>query len=45
MFLISLLLVSLIVVAVVRENKSLTVEQEELIPIPVKVNESRSSRR
>ncbi len=36
MFLISLLLVSLIVVAVVMENESLTVEQEELIAIPVK---------
>jgi len=45
MFLISLLLVSLIVFAIVTEDKSVTVEQEEFITIPLRVNEAEGSRK
>ena len=44
MFLIYLSLVSLIAVAILAEQAFLAVEQEELIPVPVRVNEKTFSR-
>jgi hypothetical protein len=41
MFLISLLLIGLIAIAIVTEQKSSVVEQEELIPIPVRTDKNR----
>jgi hypothetical protein len=40
MFLISLLLICLIAVTVITEPKSSIVEQEELIPIPVRTDKT-----
>jgi hypothetical protein len=40
MFLISLLLICLIAVTVITEQKSSIVEQEELIPIPVRTDKT-----
>ncbi len=44
MFLICLSLVSLIAVAILAEPAFLAVEQEEFIPVPVRVNEKTFSR-
>ena len=41
MFLISLLLVSLIAVLIVTDRQSSAIEQEELIPVPVRTDDTR----
>jgi F0F1-type ATP synthase assembly protein I len=41
MFLISLLLIGLIAVTIITEQESSVVEQEELIPIPVRTDKDR----
>jgi hypothetical protein len=41
MFLISLLLIGLIAITIIAEQRSSTAEQEELIPIPVRTDKTK----